>query len=36
MSLVTKLEPKRELLGRTSGGRCIDFYESVRHTEWRM
>jgi hypothetical protein len=34
--LVNKLEPKRELLGRTSGGPCIEFYESVSHDEWRL
>jgi hypothetical protein len=35
-SLVDKLEPKREPLGRTADGQCIEFYEAVRHKEWAM
>jgi hypothetical protein len=33
-SLVVKLEPKRERLGRTPGGPCIEFYMAARHKEW--
>jgi hypothetical protein len=34
--LVGKLEPKRERLGRTPGGLCIEFYKAVRHQEWTL
>ena len=35
-SLVTKLEPKREPLGRATGGPCIQFYKAVRHKDWAL
>jgi hypothetical protein len=34
--LAQRLEPKRELLGRTPGGPCVEFYESVCHKGWRL
>jgi hypothetical protein len=34
--LAGKLEPKRERLGRTPGGACIEFYESACHKKWRL
>jgi hypothetical protein len=36
VSLVVKLEPKRERLGRTPGGPCIEFYEAASHKKWVM
>ena len=33
-SLVAKL--KKEPLGRTTGGQCIEFYNAVRHKEWML
>ena len=35
-SLVGRLEPKREPLGRTRGGQCIEFYRTVRHKDWTL
>jgi hypothetical protein len=35
-SLVSKLEPNRQRLGRTPGGECIEFYDAVRHKKWRL
>jgi hypothetical protein len=34
--LVSKLEGRRERLGHTPGGPCIDFYEAACHTEWKL
>ena len=34
--LVSKLEPKRERLGNTPGGPCIEFCEAARHKEWSL
>ncbi len=34
--LVSKLQPKRERLGNTPGGPCIEFYEAARHKEWSL
>jgi len=33
-SLVAKL--KKEPLGRTTGGQCIEFYRAVRHKDWTL
>jgi hypothetical protein len=35
-SLVRKLEPKREPLGPTPGGPCIEFYKAACHREWKL
>jgi hypothetical protein len=35
-SLVRKLEPKREPLGRTPGGPCIEFYKAACHRKWKL
>jgi Protein of unknown function (DUF3800) len=34
--LSDKLERKRETLGQTAGGSCIDFYTAACHPEWRL
>jgi hypothetical protein len=34
--LASKLEPKRERLGRIPQGPCPDFYEAARHGEWAL
>lgn len=35
-SLASKLEKRRERLGRTPGGPCIDFYRAACHKEWKL
>lgn len=34
--LATKLDAKRERLGRTPGGECIDFYNAIKHPAWAL
>ena len=34
--LIDKIGSNRQRLGRTPGGDCIEFYDAVRHKEWRL
>jgi hypothetical protein len=34
--LSDKLQLKREALGQTAGGSCIDFYTAACHEEWQL
>ncbi len=34
--LVSRLELKREKIGNTPGGPCMEFYEAVRHKAWSL
>jgi hypothetical protein len=34
--LATRLDAKRESLGRNPGGPCVDFYQAASHAEWTI
>jgi hypothetical protein len=34
--LVDKLDPRREHLGRSTSGSCVDFYKAARHDAWTL
>jgi hypothetical protein len=34
--LANKLEGRRERLGHTPTGPCIDFYKAACHTKWKL
>lgn len=35
-ALVTRLDKKRERLGRTPNAECIEFYNAVKHPDWAL